>query len=336
MDNKSSEYTNHMAIENCLLELFMKYGYNAYIDNTIYDIIIENKKRRYNIELKISRNKIRYDKLILEFLDKQKAGGRLSNFILILIGYIDNSLKYEIEEKYNIRVFDINVIINALNPFDDLKDTFISLLPFSLKDTVCAIDFDKYSDIFRTRKFQEPLISETSYVDKLKKLPKGREYFSQYEDLCAEILKYLFKEQLSLWNTQAKSNADLFRFDLICKIKNNTELEFWNILKRFYDTLYVVFEFKNYSERITQSQIYTTEKYLYAKALRRVAIIITREGLDANAEIAQRGVLREDGKLIICLSDEDIIKMIRMKEKGDEPCDYLSDYLDNLLVDLEK
>ena len=65
------------------------------------------------------------------------------------------------------------------------------------------------------------------------------------------------------------------------------------------------------------------------------AVKITREGLDANAKIAQRGVLREDGKLIICLSDEDIIKMIRMKDKGDEPCDYLSDYLDNLLVDLE-
>ena len=334
MDNKSSEYTNHMAIENCLLELFMKYGYNAYIDNTIYDIIIENKKRRYNIELKISRNKIRYDKLILEFLDKQKARGRLSNFILILIGYIDNSQKCEIEEKYNIRVFDINVIINALNPFDDLKDTFISLLPFSLKDTVHAIDFNKYSDIFCTKEFQDPLISETSYIDKLKKLPKGREYFSQYEKLCTEILRYLFKEQLSLWSTQTKSNADLFRFDLICKIKNNTELEFWNILKRFYDTLYVVFEFKNYNERITQSQIYTTERYLYAKALRRVAIMITREGLDANAKIAQRGVLREDGKLIICLSDEDIIKMVRMKENGDEPCDYLSDYLDNLLVDL--
>lgn len=336
MSSKSIEYTNHMEIENFLLELFMKYGYTSYIDNTIYDIIIENKKEKYNIELKFSRNKIRYDKSILEFLDKQKSKGRLSNFILILIGYIDNSLKCEIEEKYNIRVFDINVIITALNPFDDLKDTFISLLPFSLKDTVCAIDFDKYSDIFRTRKFQEPLISETSYVAKLKKLPKGHEYFLQYENLCTEILRCLFKDQLSLWSTQTKSNADLFRFDLICKIKNNTELEFWNILKRFYDTLYVVFEFKNYGERITQSQIYTTEKYLYAKALRRVAIMITREGLDANAKIAQRGVLREDGKLIICLSDEDIIKMIRMKDKGDEPCDYLSDYLDNLLVDLEK
>lgn len=336
MDNKSSEYTNHMAIENCLLELFMKYGYNAYIDNTIYDIIIENKKRRYNIELKISRNKIRYDKSLVLFLDKQQSRERLSNFILILIGYIDNALKREIEEKYNIKVFDIDVILNALNPFNDLKDTFISLLPFSLKEIDPSFDFDKYSDIFKLEIIKESTKPELSYISRLIGTPKGHTNFSQYENLCIEILRYLFNEQLSLWRKQEKSFAGLFRFDLICKIKNDTELEFWNILKRFYDTLYVVFEFKNYDQKISQSQIYTTEKYLYAKALRRVAIMITREGLDNNAEIAQRGVLREDGKLIICLSDKDIINMIKMKEKGDEPCDYLSDYLDNLLVDLEK
>ena len=58
--------------------------------------------------------------------------------------------------------------------------------------------------------------------------------------------------------------------------------------------------------------------------------------MDKNAELAQRGVLRENGKLIICLSDADIINMINLKENGDEPCDYLSNYLDELLVDLEK
>ena len=144
MDLKSTEYTNHMALEQLLLELFKKYGYTAYIDNKIYDIIIESQQNgKYNIELKFSRNKIKYDKSLMLFLDKQQSRERLSSFILILIGYIDNSLKREIEEKYNIKVFDIDVILNALNPFNDLKDTFISLLPFSLKEIDPSIDFDK-------------------------------------------------------------------------------------------------------------------------------------------------------------------------------------------------
>lgn len=325
-----------MNVENCLVELFRRYGYISYIDNTIYDIIIEKHNVKYNIELKISNNAFRFDKSITKFLDIQKEKNRLNNYILIIVGYIDKSTKHEIESTYNIRIFDINVIIAALEPFSDLKSTLISLLPFSIKDLDKDNDFSKHSDIFCLANVEKQVVLPSSYIDMLRDIPSGNPSFSKYEDLCIDILKYLFGDQLSLWKKQTKASADLFRFDLICKIKNDTELEFWNILKRFYDTLYVVFEFKNYTDPITQSEIYTTERYLYAKALRRVAIMITRKGLDTNAEIAQRGVLRENGKLIICLSDIDIIQMIQMKENGDEPCDYLSDYLDKMLVDLEK
>jgi len=325
-----------MNIENCLVDLFERYGYISYIDNTIYDIIIEKSEIKYNIELKISNNTFRFDKSIMKFLDIQKEKKRLNNFILIIIGYMDKSTKCEIETLYNIRIFDINVIINAAEPFSDLKSTLISLLPFSIKDIDKDNDFNNHSDIFCLSNIEKQIIPPLSYIDKLRSIQSGKSNFSKYEDLCIDILKYLFGDQLSLWKKQIKSNADLFRFDLVCKIKNDTDLDFWNVIKRFYDTLYVVFEFKNYTKPITQSEIYTTERYLYAKALRRVAIMITRKGLDGNAEIAQRGVLRENGKLIICLSDEDIIEMIKMKENGDEPCDYLSEYLDNLLVDLGK
>lgn len=325
-----------MNIENCLVELFERYGYKSYIGNTIYDIIIEKNEIKYNIELKISNNTFRFDKSIMKFLDIQKGKNRLNNFILIIVGYMDKSIKHEIETSYNIRIFDINVIITAAEPFSDLKSTLISLLPFSVKYIDKDNDFSKHSDIFCLSNIEKQINSPLSYIDKLGSIPSGKSNFSKYEDLCIDILKYLFGDQLSLWKKQTQSNSNLFRFDLICKIKNDTSLDFWNVLKRFYDTLYVVFEFKNYSEPITQSEIYTTERYLYAKALRRVAIMITRKGLDANAEIAQRGVLRENGKLIICLSDKNIIEMIEMKENGDEPCDFLSEYLDDLLVDLEK
>lgn len=56
----------------------------------------------------------------------------------------------------------------------------------------------------------------------------------EYEQLCMTILKYLFKGELSLWKEQEKSNNDLFRFDLICKIKDGQVSAFWSIFIRFF------------------------------------------------------------------------------------------------------
>ena len=88
---------------------------------------------------------------------------------------------------------------------------------------------------------------------------------------------------------------------------------------------------------ITQKEIYTTEKYLYAKALRSVAIIVSRKGADENALAAAKGCLRESGKLILCLSDEDLKELLRIKEKDEQPtAEFFEAMLDDLLIHLEK
>ena len=51
----------------------------------------------------------------------------------------------------------------------------------------------------------------------------------------------------------------------------------------------------------------------------------------------QRVALRENGKLILCLSDLDLLKMADIKAQGEkEPADFLSEMLDRLLIHLEK
>ena len=99
----------------------------------------------------------------------------------------------------------------------------------------------------------------------------------------------------------------------------------------------IVFEFKNYQKEIGQEEIYTTEKYLYEKALRKVAIIISRNGANQHAFQAARGTLRETGKLILCLSDNALLDMVDIKERGEqEPAEYLGTILDDVLMHLEK
>lgn len=107
-------------------------------------------------------------------------------------------------------------------------------------------------------------------------------------------------------------------------------------MNTYFNTRYIVFDFKNYTEEITQKEIYTTEKYLYDKALRKVAIIISRKGIDKNALQAIKGSIREQGKVILSLTDDDMLKMIQMHNNGNNPTDYLSIKLDKLLIELEK
>ena len=76
---------------------------------------------------------------------------------------------------------------------------------------------------------------------------------------------------------------------------------------------------------------------MYKTAIRSVANIIARKGASERALTAARGCLRENGKLILCLSDEDLIQMmdIKLKEQR-KPAEYLSDMLDDMLINLEK
>ena len=45
---------------------------------------------------------------------------------------------------------------------------------------------------------------------------------------------------------------------------------------------------------------------------------------------------KESGKLIISLDDNDLIKMIYMKENGEEPSDYLLDKVEQILMSVSK
>ena len=47
--------------------------------------------------------------------------------------------------------------------------------------------------------------------------------------------------------------------------------------------------------------------------------------------------LRESGKLILCLSDEDLKELLRIKEKDEQPtAEFFEAMLDDLLIHLEK
>lgn len=82
------------------------------------------------------------------------------------------------------------------------------------------------------------------------------------------------------------------------------------------------------------------ERVLWGKdlerALRRVAIVFTRKGPDDHAVAMTQGAMREFGKLMLIIDDDTLCKMLHMKEKGDNPSDFLFELADDFLLSLPR
>jgi hypothetical protein len=85
---------------------------------------------------------------------------------------------------------------------------------------------------------------------------------------------------------------------------------------------------------ISQAQIYSTEKYLYTTALRSIAIVVARNGADDGAYKAATGALREAGKLIVIVSMDNLLEMLRVRDRGEDAEVVLYKLIDDVLTGL--
>lgn len=300
--------------------------------NTMYDFAIKKNGVTICFELKLYADRFVNNGNVLRICERLNTQRNSEEKIVLVFGNeLDEQIKHIVKEKYNIEIWDIENLLYLFREFPEINNEFIALLNYTIND------IEPKSPKFNIVNDNIEDISQNDLLVRLDRIIPGQAESSAYEHICVEILKYVFGENLSLWREQQKSNNGLYRFDLCCKIKHGDNHEFFDTLRDFFNTKYIVFEFKNYSNLITQSEIYTTEKYLYKTALRCVAIIISRKGADNNAIIASKGCLRENGKLILCLSDEDLHNLVDLKRSEEKPtAEVLSDMLDDMLINLEK
>jgi hypothetical protein len=197
----------------------------------------------------------------------------------------------------------------------------------------------RIADNLASIKFQQkpaaPLDTKgTDLCRELHAIKHGKASWAAYEILCDRILRYLFPNDLHGWHAQKRTDDGLNRFDYVCRMLPATD--FWSFLINHLNSRYVLFEFKNYSSKIKQGQILTTEKYLLEKGLRRAAIILSRRGAERNAVLMAQGAMRESGKLMLILDDEKVCRMLHMKEEGDDPTDLLFELADEFLLSLPR
>jgi hypothetical protein len=263
---------------------------------------------------------------------------RLTGRLLIVSAIVPDSLRQTLQE-HGVSVVDASNLGSwaSVNPaLADRLDSTLESKSIAIAPKSVVIEAKTST---ATANMPSPAIVATpnvgaNFCAELLSIGCGKQHWNEYEDLCERILKYLFSTDLHGWYQQQWIDGGLARYDLICRVTAMTKL--WALVYNHLSSQYVVFEFKNYCKPITQNQILTTEKYLHERALRRVAFILTRKGEDSNAKKVRQGAIRDAGKLMLVLTDEDLCKMLLMRDFGDDASDHLFDLADEFLISLPR
>lgn len=335
-------YSSHQKFEKLIAKLFVLQGnesvstnitYTYFIDHTCeLDIVFGEGKKLSLVEVKSYR--IQNPPSISQFLlalktTKDKKGYiEAKNAFLILSCELNNTLKKHASDEYpDIQVWDIKDVLRNAIPFEDLYQEL--LLHLEINPSALILDENKHSNENET--FTH-ISSGQSIINALQDIEPGRTMSVAYENVCIQALKHIFNTDLAGWHEQSETLDGLTRRDLICRVLPNSEV--WQLILNDLQSRYVVFEFKNYSNPITQKEIITTEKYLYTTALRRVAFIITQNGHSESAFKVMEGAMREHGKMMLPLTTQDLIDLIHMKDDGSDPNSYIFDIVDKFLIRL--
>jgi hypothetical protein len=306
-----------------------------------FDFLARRLNERWAIEVKYYRTARAQPALIAAAASRVANNGMMADAtrgMLVVSCFLAAELRRTLEQNFSITFVDQVDLRNWCAAHPELMEELDALLESNPSEPLTT-DPTRSRPESRTKRIADASPKGidrkgTELCAELKEIRKGRSAWAQYEKTCEKILKYLFPNDLYGWHSQKRTDDGLNRYDYVCRVRPTTE--FWKFVIDHLDSRYILFEFKNYSGKIKQGQILTTEKYLLERGLRRVAIIMTRVGADAHAVAMTQGAMREHGKLMLIVDDEKVCEMLHMKERGEDPTDCLFELADDFLLKLPR
>lgn len=328
--------------EDCVGRILEASGFEMrYVGEDSHDFIATYNGVSWRVEVKHYRTKTPQFSLIDVAAARLATPGLMeseSKAMLVVSCDVTEAMKAQLGPSYGVLIVDRGILVNLCLKHPPLLEELQELLE---ENTVLdPVAMGPVMPVFVAPKKAEPAQVKpedargSALRKRIEEISTGKSGWRQFELAAMEAIEYLFHGDLRNGTEQCRTDDGLNRFDYICRIASDRR--FWKFVVHQLNSPYVLFEFKNYRDPIGQGEILTTEKYLFERGFRKLAIIFTRVPESASAKSMAQGAMREHGKLILILDQEGLFTMLDMKERGDDPSDYLFEAADRFFIHLSR
>lgn len=215
-----------------------------------------------------------------------------SQVVLVTSGNLTSAARASIEGT-NVQVWDAQKLAQLAPP--DLIEDFFGAKREGVKP---GSDAEKASGF-----------SET-----LSRTAAGKERWSAYQALIADILEFLFCPPLAppryeLADADVRNKRDVI-------FENPQGSGFWAQVRSDYSAHYIVVDAKNYEKPIGKRSVLDIAHYLKPYGCGMFALLVSRHGPGPGASHATREQWIGGKKMIVHLSDTQILEMLELRAKG--------------------
>ncbi len=165
-------------------------------------------------------------------------------------------------------------------------------------------------------------------AQRLQALPPGPEHYEEYQNLCVEILQFLFAQSFRRFVVREQVRTVGGHEIRDALIPNRPLGEFWRRVLQEFGANNILFEFKNLSQPVTKDEVEQVRTYISnnPKRIGRFGILISRHPASKSARTARLKAYDNPPEcLILMLDDELLINMIHANEQADAPESVLED-----------
>ena|ERR1022692_3227186 len=165
--------------------------------------------------------------------------------------------------------------------------------------------------------------------------PPGQVGWRAFEEAALATLCYLFVPPLTEPKVQARSFSGLDRRDAIFSNRVTDTATAWGLLRHDHDAKLILVEFKNYDkENIGKEETDQVRNYL-KKSMGRLAMICCNKPPDRSARLRRNVIYSEEAKVILFITTTNLREMLDIKDRGDDPSEFILDSVDQFLIQHE-
>ncbi len=283
------------------------------------------------VEAKLSRSRRMEDGLFrnaLEELKRHREAKKAKNATLILTAEPTPAQVQE-AERQGVTLWGIPQLVPLAIKTPTLAEALADLLRDISTDATHFAETMAYLEAHTAR--AKARGEGAKLIAELDQSKPGRENHRKFEQMGEKAMRLLFSEQVQRWSVPVLIEDGLNRPTLVVRLLPRHDV--WAALSEEFGSRYVAIGFINHAEPAGHGDVLSAARHLHPRARRSIGILVARGGFDQGARRAAVEVLRDQGKLILLVSLQDLKEMLIARDAGDDYHDFFHERASDLMAD---